>query len=176
MPIKRDGRQARSRAAKAAVVDVRHEKMLEVLRQFRVVLGSAKRHYRGVERKCGVSGAQLWALGQIGDRPEISVGELARALAIHQSTASNMLARLQELGLVIRARAGADQRVVRLRLTDKGRGVLRRAPNPFQGVLQQALAAVPAATLQALHRHMTELIRQIRSKDRAAEVTPISLM
>src|SRR3981081_2764965 len=70
-----------------------HPRMLDVLEQFRVIFKSVRRHYRSVEERSGISGALLWALAQVAANPGSQVGDLARALAIHQSTASNLLAR-----------------------------------------------------------------------------------
>src|SRR5438067_13494196 len=85
-------------------------RMLEVLEQFRIIVKSIRRHYQDVERRAGLTGAQLWALAQVADNPGSKVGELARALAIHQSTASNLLRRLEALELVARERQSHDQR------------------------------------------------------------------
>ena len=91
-------RQATGTPAPAAGKD----QMLEVLRQFRIVLRAIKQHYRFVERQCGVSGAQLWAMERIAATRGLAPGDLAHELAIHPSTASNLLARLEELKLVQR--------------------------------------------------------------------------
>ncbi len=152
----------------------RREVMLAVLMQFRVVVRSIKRHYRWVERKCGVRGAQLWAMAQIAASPGIRVGELARELAIHQSTASNMLDGLQTIGLIERQRVGDDQRVVRLYLTARGLRILRRAPRPFRGVLQQGLADLPTASLHALQRHLEALIGHMKVRDADAKLILLS--
>lgn len=152
----------------------RREKMLEVLKQFRVLLRSIKRHYQWVERASGVSGAQLWAMAEIAAAPGLKVGDLARQLAIHRSTASNMLHRLESLRLVARKRIGADQRVVQLQLTEKGRRILQRAPRPFVGVLQQALSDLSSPTLDSLHRNLGEVIRLMKLKDTKAQTTPLS--
>src|SRR5437762_11244155 len=85
-------------------------RMLEVLEQFRVIVKSIKRHYQDVERRAGLKGAQLWALAQVAGSPGSTVGDLARALAIHQSTASNLLRGLETAGLVTRERQHRDQR------------------------------------------------------------------
>ena len=152
----------------------RREVMLAVLMQFRVVVRSIRRHYRWVERKSGVSGAQLWAMAQVDASPGIRVGELARELAIHQSTASNLLDGLQTIGLIERKRVGEDQRVVRLYLTSKGQQILRRAPRPFRGVLQQGLADLPTTSLNALQRHLAALIRHMKVRDSDAKVILLS--
>src|SRR3954462_14448736 len=69
-------------------------RMLDVLEQFRVIVKSIRRHYQSVEARAGVSGAQLWTLAQIAGQPGCQVGELARALAIHPSTATNLVPHL----------------------------------------------------------------------------------
>jgi len=102
--------------------------MLEVLEQFRVIFKSIRRHYRSVEERSGISGALLWALAQVAANPGSQVGDLARALAIHQSTASNLLRRLGSRGLVARRRQAKDQRAVQLFATAKGLRTLKRAP------------------------------------------------
>src|SRR3954468_13806025 len=132
----------------------RQRTMLAVLMQVRVVVRSMRRHYQSVERAVGVTGAQLWAMAEIDASPRMTVGQLARDLGIHQSTASNIVADLEEAGLVSRERPREDQRVVRLALTAAGRRVMRRAPRPLRGALQEALMSLPPARLAALQRDL----------------------
>jgi DNA-binding MarR family transcriptional regulator len=150
--------------------------MLEVLAQFRVVFKSVRRHYQDVERRSGITGALLWALAEIAGRPGTQVGELARALAIHQSTASNLVRRLASRGLVDRQRHGRDQRAVQLFPTKRGLRVLRAAPQPLIGVLQQALADLPSSSLRVLHGQLARLIKAMRFKAPEARTTLISEM
>jgi DNA-binding MarR family transcriptional regulator len=160
-------------AARALPADSsKHRKMLEVLGQFRMVFRSIRRHYQKVQEQSGVNGAQLWALAHIAERPGSKVGDLARALAIHPSTASNLINRLVALDLVARKREGRDRRVVRLVATGRGAGALKRAPQPLIGVLQQALSDLPRGGLDGLHRHLDELIRTMKIKD--GRTTPMS--
>ncbi|TSA11683.1 MAG: MarR family transcriptional regulator [Betaproteobacteria bacterium] len=151
-----------------------HENRLEVLKQFRVILRSIKRHYQWIERECGMSGAQLWALAEIAAAPGLKVSDLARQLGIHLSTASNMLRRLEELSMVKRLRIGKDQRVVQLRLTAKGEKILQLAPRPFVGILQQALADLSSARVDSLQADLGEVIRLMKFKDVKARSTPLS--
>jgi MarR family transcriptional regulator, organic hydroperoxide resistance regulator len=172
--LKKIGAQSRAPRARKPVDP--EQEVMAVLKQFRIVFRSVKRHFQWVEAQCGVSGAQLWALGKVGESPGLKVSELAKALAIHQSTASNMLDRLEQLGLIRRERISSDQRVVHLYLTPKGKKVLASAPQPFQGVLPDALAALPDPVLAALHRHLTTLIATMKVKDSSGQETPLSDM
>jgi DNA-binding MarR family transcriptional regulator len=150
--------------------------MLEVLEQFRVIFKSVRRHYQSVQHRSGISGALLWALAQVATNPGSKVGDLARALAIHQSTASNLLRRLGSRGLVSRRREGKDQRAVQLFATAKGLRVLKRAPQPFIGVLQQGLSDLSGSTLESLHRQLGTLIASMKVKSLQARGTLLSEM
>jgi len=130
-----------------------------VLRQFRIVFNSIKSHFRQVERDAGLGGAQLWALSVIAQAPGIGVTELARALDIHQSTASNLVRTLASRGLITSAREGQDRRGVALRALPAADAVLQRAPQPFVGVLPDALASLDAQTLERLEADLAALIR-----------------
>jgi DNA-binding MarR family transcriptional regulator len=148
--------------------------MFDVLGQFRIVLRAIKQHYRHVERTCGVSGAQLWCMERIAATRGLAPGDMARELSIHPSTASNLLARLEELKLVQRRRGGIDHRRVQLYLTAKGQAVLTKAPRPLKGVLQQALQDLPPGSLAALRKRLAELIAVLALRDDKARVKPLS--
>jgi len=143
-----------------------------VLRQFRIVFNSIKSHFRQVERDAGLGGAQLWALSVIAQSPGIGVTDLARALDIHQSTASNLVRTLTGRGLITSAREGQDRRGVALRTLPAADSVLQRAPQPFVGVLPDALASLDADTLARLEKDLSALIRVLATDDADAQ-TPL---
>lgn len=144
------------------------EPAASVLRRFRIVFNAVKSHFREVEKLAGVGGAQLWALAVVREHPGIGVSELARAMDIHQSTASNLIRSLVEAGLLVTEKKGADRRAVQLRLLPAGAKVLRRAPGPFAGVLPQALASLDAQTLKRMDRDLGKLIEALGADERAA--------
>ena len=148
------------------------EPAARVLRRFRIVVNSVKSHFRSVELKAGISGAQAWALSVIRDAPGIGVGALAQAMDIHQSTASNLLRPLLEQGLVLADRADADRRAVRLQLSPAGARVLKKAPGPFTGVLPQALMELDERTLARLDRDLGRLI-EVLGADRKGGSVPL---
>jgi DNA-binding MarR family transcriptional regulator len=94
------------------------QRMLDVLEQFRIIVKSIRRHYQDVERRAGISGAQLWALAQIAGQPGCQVGELARALAVHPSTASNLVRELEARELVREAALTGEGHATAARLID----------------------------------------------------------
>jgi len=149
------------------------EPATRVLRQFRIVFNSVKTHFRQVEREAGLGGAQLWALSVIARSPGIGVTELARALDIHQSTASNLVRTLTSRGLVSATREGFDRRGVALRALPGADDLLRSAPQPFAGVLPDALSSLDAPTLQRLETDLARLIDLLAPDADGAQV-PLS--
>jgi len=135
------------------------EPSAKVLRRFRVVFNVVKSHFRAVEKTSGISGAQVWALSVIAARAGVGVNELARAMDVHQSTASNLVRALQEAGMVVSAREGEDRRAVQLYLTTRGHKALAKAPGPFEGVLPDALKKLDEKTLARLDRDLATLIQ-----------------
>jgi len=139
-----------------------------VLRRFRQVFKAFKSHFQQLEKEVGLGGAQVWALSTVRANPGIGVGELARAMDIHQSTASNLVKALVERGFVRADRTGDDRRAVQLTLLAAGRRVLQAAPGPFTGVLPQALASLDLPTLRRLRRDLAALLAALKPDKRAA--------
>lgn len=148
----------------------------DVLRQFRVIFRSVKRHFQVIERECGVGGSQLWALATMVENPGIRVTDLARSLSIHQSTASNLVEQLVRLGLAVRERDDVDQRVVRLSATPRAGSLIAKAPQPLVGVLPDALSRLAAADLERLHAALVGLLGEMRVRDESAVDTPLADM
>ncbi len=146
---------------------------LSVLQRFRVLIRTAQRHSQWVERQSGVTGAQLWALQELNESPGLRVGELANRMALHQSTASNMVDRLETASLLRKERTSVDQRVVRLYLTDEGLALLGRAPSPARGILPEALRLMDQEALLRLQGELDALLRQIRDLDEGFGMQPL---
>ncbi|MBX3622024.1 MAG: winged helix-turn-helix transcriptional regulator [Rhizobacter sp.] len=146
------------------------EPAAQVLRRFRLVFNAVKTHFQQVEKKAGIGGAQLWALSLIKASAGIGVNDLARAMDVHQSTASNLVKSLVERELVAAEKDSADKRAVRLRILPAGNKVLQKAPGPFTGVLPEALASLDAKTLARLDADLAKLIDALNADERAANI------
>ncbi len=154
--------------------DRQRELAMAVLQQFRFIFKSVKKHFHWVERETGISGSQLWALAQIAAAPGLRVTELARALAIHQTTASNLVDKLVRGKLVRRKRKREDQRVVQLFLTPRGMAAVSKAPRPYEGVLPDALMRLPPADLRKLDVMLKSLAQNMRVRDASGRHTPLA--
>lgn len=147
---------------------------LTVLRQFRLIYGSVRKHFRDVEAACGVSGSQIWVLRDVAVSPDTGVSELAKRLSVHQSTCSQLVEKLAAPGLLSKVRSQADQRRVGLRITEAGRQVLRKAPGPAEGLLPEALRELPEVALRTLEVNLEQLIVHLQVNDKTDAKKPLA--
>lgn len=130
----------------------------DALDGIRALVGALSRSARSVERRTGVTTAQIFVLRQLAERDGLSLGEIAERTLTRQSTVSVVVARLAKQGLVRRDRAVDDRRRLELSLTAAGRRVLARAPEPTTGRLLNALDELTGSQLVALTRGLDALI------------------
>jgi DNA-binding MarR family transcriptional regulator len=141
-----------------------------VLRRFRVVFNAIRTHFRQVEKQSGLGGAQVWALSLVSAQPGMGVGDVAKAMDTHQSTASNLVKVLLRKQLMTLTKSSSDKRVVELRITPAGQAALANIPGPFEGVLPGALAQLDAYTLANLHRDLGSLIDALHADESAGSI------
>lgn len=142
----------------------------QVLRRFRVVFNAVRSHFQQVEKQAGLGGAQVWALSVVRDHPGIGVGELARSMDIHQSTASNLVKALQHKNLISLTKAAQDRRNVQLHVLPAGLASLAQVPGPFEGVLPGALGELSPDTLQRLDQDLGTLIKLLKADEQAGGI------
>ncbi|OQW87856.1 MAG: MarR family transcriptional regulator [Rhodoferax ferrireducens] len=141
-----------------------------VLRRFRVVFNAVRTHFKQVEKQVGLGGAQVWALSLIRDQPGIGLGELARGMDVHQSTASNLVKGLLQKGLIRADKGHADKRQVQLVALPEALTLLAKVPGPFEGVLPEALDKLPAQTLAQLDRDLAKLITLLKADESTGSI------
>jgi DNA-binding MarR family transcriptional regulator len=128
----------------------RQQLRADALGGIRAVVGALSRSARSVERRTGVTNAQLFVLRELAGTEGLSLSELAARSLTQQSTVSAVVARLVEQGLVRRERAKDDRRRLRLSLALAGRRVVRDAPEPATGRLLGALDRLTTRELRSL--------------------------
>lgn len=138
----------------AVTPDVAFSKILQLVRIVETGM-------QNIDPGHGLSGSQLWALWHISAQPGLRVSELAEAMHIHHSTASNLLDKLEGKQLICRERQVADTRVVCLNLTAQGAALVKDIPGPLQGRLRRALQALPEESLASLCQGVARVIAEM---------------
>jgi DNA-binding MarR family transcriptional regulator len=134
------------------------EMEMDVLGKFRLIFGATKVHFREVETACGISSAQLWILKVIQDNPGIGITDLAKIIAIHQTTASILVEKLSKKKLVEKRRSQEDQRRVGLFNLQASVEILNKAPKAVEGLLPSTLEKMNAQQLKQLNLSLNELV------------------
>lgn len=112
-----------------------------------------RRAARAADPALGLSVAQLELLSCIAEHPGIRPSELARLLRLAPSSVATLLGGLQTAGHVTRtpgADSASDRRTVNLGLSEQGATAVRRWHRVNEGIIQAALAELPAANQSAL--------------------------
>lgn len=148
-------------------------RVMDAVRHFRVVVRAVQAHSAWVERQCGLSAAQLWALWEVDRAPGLNVSQIARRLSIKPATASNLLDKVEGKGLLRRERPGPDQRVVQLYVTREGARLLATAPLPAQGALLDALTRLRESELDELSHGLEALVEILHIKDESSALSPM---
>lgn len=149
---------------------------LEVLQQFRVIYGTMRQYFREMEESCGLPGSQMWVLQEVERSPEIGITELACRLGIHQSTCSLLVDRLVARKCLEKKKQSKDLRRVGLCLTADGIKAIAALPGPAEGVLPEALSAIPDVALRTLHINLAELIGHLPGRDEKFAAMPLAEM
>ncbi|MDB5795199.1 MAG: MarR family transcriptional regulator [Noviherbaspirillum sp.] len=149
------------------------DRQLAVLKKLRIVIRAAQRHSTWIEKRCGLNGAQLWIMQELYEAPGLRVGEIADKLAIHQTTASNLLRPLERRGYLVKERDAQDKRAVKLVLSEQGMALLAQAPKPARGLLPEALRQSDAAELASLDAGLEGLLNSMGVVDEAYGLEPL---
>ena len=138
---------------------------LAILQKFRIIIRAAQKYSQRVEKQLGVTGAQLWVMKEIYQSPGLRVGEIAKKMAIHQTTTSNLLDALEKKNMVKKTRTANDQRIVLISLTEQGQKLIEQTTGPVRGLLPEALAKMDASDLDQLGQSLDVLMKCIAQID-----------
>lgn len=141
---------------------------LEIVQGLRRIVKALHSYSQDVRNAYGLTGPQLWALKTLQRDRRLSTGRLAAALAVHQSSASILIDRLEKRGLVRRTRAQLDHRFVDVELTKRGVALAADAPEAAQGRLLHALEAMPPREVRKIRHAVDRLVQAMEATDVSA--------
>lgn len=104
----------------------------EVLSALRRLIRATDLDSKRLARQTKLSTSQLLVLELLADSEAQTVGGIADRVGLAQATATSLVDRLEERGLVLRRRGDSDRRQVRVVLTAAGRALQADAPTALQ--------------------------------------------
>ena len=94
----------------------------------------------------------------IHQQPDIGTGDLAKAMEVQPSTASNLVKPLIAKGLVEVEHSKLDRRNVQLRSTAQAKAILKQAPRAWSGPVLEALQTMDPSSLASLQQSLDQLL------------------
>jgi DNA-binding MarR family transcriptional regulator len=137
----------------------------DVAGHLRLVVARTARRLRQ-EAEADLSPSLSSALASIDRHGPITPSELAAHERVQRPTATRVLARLEELGLVDRAPDPADRRSSLISASAEGRTLLRRQRSRKNQFLARRLAALPPDEVATLERAAAILERMLDEEGR----------
>lgn len=110
---------------------------------------------------------QIHALLWLGEDGPLTMGELARRVAVTEKTVTGIVDRLERDGHLVRERDAGDRRVVRTRLTPQGEAAYRRIDGEIHGSLQRFLGLLEPSDRRAMLRIVERIIERLGVLDAA---------
>ena len=119
---------------------------------------------RTAERRCqdelGITAVQLGALFVVGQSPECSQRELARALSLKESAIAGLVKRMVDAELLVRRVSEQDARARVLTLSPTGKALIGRARPLIQDMNQRLAAGYSEEELAVVARFLADVQRR----------------
>jgi DNA-binding MarR family transcriptional regulator len=107
----------------------------------------------------GLTGAQFAVLKHVADGMADTAADLCRTMHYDTGSMTRMLDRLEEKGVLRRERCTQDRRVVYLRLTDNGNGLLPQLRSAAVQVISRHLSGFAPAEVETLKQFLERMIK-----------------
>jgi DNA-binding MarR family transcriptional regulator len=120
-------------------------------------------------KRAEITQQQYWLMLRLYRHGASSIGELAEALGITGSSTTTACKRLEKAGLVVRERQLADERMVRVSLTEEGRARVAAWQQQRRELLAHLLTPLnehEQEELQRILEHMLEAAEDAVAKEK----------
>ncbi|MDP3276010.1 MAG: MarR family transcriptional regulator [Deltaproteobacteria bacterium] len=127
-------------------------------------------------REHDLTGPQLTVIKLLAGIGELSLTELSDNMQTRNSTVTGIIDRMESADLVKRVRSESDRRVVRIRLTSKGKSLARTVTIEPMALFRESLESLSMQESRTLLKLLGKLEQNVRASlaagSRAASVDP----
>ncbi len=136
---------------------------LDVVHKFLILYRYMRKYSRQIQGH-GIRGRQFSALRYLLDVGPLTIGQLRDYLYISDSTTSELVSRLEDIGYVTRTRCKRDNRVVFVDLTLSGREVAEHAPLGGIPLLREKLKTLSPERLAVIDDALDQILALMEIK------------
>jgi homoprotocatechuate degradation regulator HpaR len=117
--------------------------------------------FRGILNQQGVTEQQWRVIRALLDDSPLEPRQICERCQLLSASAAGVLARMEELGLVLRERMASDQRRVLVSITPKSRAIARRVAPLAEAQYVQIERAVGAGRLAQVYTTLDDLVERL---------------
>jgi len=139
----------------------------EILIKIRKIVRSINLESKKIQKEYGVSIPQVLCLQYLRNSVNYQAGqgEIRKFLNLNASTASGIINRLENKGLVARLPKSGDKRVVTIALTSKGDQLMQKMPSLLHERLSEKMIKLDASTLENIKSSLELLVNILEIDD-----------
>ena len=149
-------------------MDISHSQ--SILDSTRRIVRALRLASRRAESRFGLSGAQLFVLQALKDGSSLTINQLAERTYTHQSSVSTVVTNLEEAGLLLRTRSRSDARRREVKITSKGKKILKIRIELGQSRLVAGIGKLPARERRLLSVLLEKLVKESGFSDLPARM------
>ncbi|WP_046214018.1 MarR family winged helix-turn-helix transcriptional regulator [Paenibacillus wulumuqiensis] len=118
------------------------------------------RMYWPMLEEMGITYPQYITLVVLWEKQECTIKELGKEIYLDSGTMTSMLKRMEENGLITRQRSTEDERVVNIKITEKGMALQEQSSCLPESLL--SATGLSSEELQSLNQQLRQLIRKLQ--------------
>ena len=118
-----------------------------------------------MERTLGVTSPQRLVIRMIGQVPGQMASDISTMLAIHPSTLTGVLARLEKRGLILRELDAEDRRRARFKLTAGGKRIDRERRGTVEAAVKRVLGKTNRGAVAQTRALFAQLVAELERED-----------
>ena len=123
----------------------------------------SRRLTKELARSVELTGPQLTVLKMLEGVGDLSLSELSERIRAQNSTVTGIIDRMEQAGLVARARSTEDRRVIKIKLTERGARIARTIAVEPMEVFRGALEGLSPGETRELLKILTKVARRVQT-------------
>jgi DNA-binding MarR family transcriptional regulator len=145
----------------------------DIVDAIRRLIRSVYRDSQKISRRFGLTGSQSAVMRNLLAEGPLSSAALSRKLYVTAANITGIVDRLEKRRLVKRIRQTGDRRVTMIGLTESGKTLAQKLPDPFENRMIEALSRMEASDVRNLGAALHQINRLIDVSD--SDESPLEL-
>ena len=151
------------------VNQARQDGTKDIIFLIRRLMQGGELYTKELNKKYLVSAAQLNCLLALYENGPLPPSQIAKYMMVKSSTVTGVVDRLEQKGLVTRARNSPDRRMITIELTEAGKRLAQNAPPPIQQKIIDGLKRISEAEIDQIVFSLTKLTNMLDVQDLEVE-------